>query len=85
MMNYHIAVDENGRPGMRYWRERLIKNHQGVPLAGAIHEAITPSGRVVYRDIAITHRKGAVTDPTATCASSRKSVSGAVSSTRERQ
>ena len=63
MMNYHIAVDENGRPGMRYWRERLIKNHRGFRWQGAIHEAITPSGRVVYRDIAITHRKERVTDP----------------------
>ncbi len=56
MMRYQTAFDENGKPTFSYYRERLIR--RSIPFAwkGRVHEAIVHSGRVIYSDIAITHR-----------------------------
>jgi len=57
MLPYHVAFDESGAPTLTYYRERLIRNHQGFFFEGAVHEAITPRGNVIWRDIPIEHRK----------------------------
>ena len=63
MLRYNTGFDQQGRPVFSYYRERLVKNRAGYRWAGAVHEAIAPSGRVVYRDIAVTHRKDRPGDP----------------------
>lgn len=63
MMKYHTAFDEQGNPTFSYYRERLLKREKNFRWAGVIHEAIAPSGNVIYEDIAITHKKNKVSDP----------------------
>ncbi len=57
MVKYNTGFDENGNVTFSYFRERLIKNHAGMRWEGAVHEAITPVGPVIYSDFAVTHRK----------------------------
>lgn len=57
MMKYHTAFHEDGSPSFSYYRERLIKNHAGFHWEGAVHEAIVPSGKIIYSEIAVTHKK----------------------------
>lgn len=57
MCKYHTAFDENGDPTFSYYRERLLRRACGFRWAGAVHEAIAPSGDVQYVDIAVTHKK----------------------------
>lgn len=57
MMKYDVNFDEFDRVTMSYCRERLIKNSPQNNWQDAVHEVITPSGNVIYSDIAIQHRK----------------------------
>lgn len=63
MMKYHTSFDEAGNPSFTYYRERWIRNCAGYRWAGAVHEVIPPSGRVVYSDIAVSHKKTGAGDP----------------------
>lgn len=63
MMRYHTAFDEGGRPTFSYYRERLVRNSPEYRWAGEVHEVIAPKGRILYSDIAISHRKTGPGDP----------------------
>ncbi|MCL2107246.1 MAG: glycosyltransferase family 2 protein [Oscillospiraceae bacterium] len=63
MMKYNIAFDEQGKPTFSYYRERMLRNCPKARWEGAIHEAITPFGKVVHWPAAVTHRRKAHTDP----------------------
>ena len=58
-----VVFDEHGRVVHSYYRERLIRNGAGMRWEGAVHEAITPRGRIVYEDFAVSHRKTRPSDP----------------------
>lgn len=57
MMKYNTSFDEAGKPSFSYFRERWIRNCAQYRWSGAVHEVITPSGRIIYSDIAISHKK----------------------------
>ena len=57
MLPYHTAFDGTGRPTFTYYRERLLRRAAGFQWQGAVHECITPSGKVVYGDAAVEHHK----------------------------
>lgn len=57
MMKYHTAYDEKGIPTFSYYRERLIKREAHSQWEGVIHEVIPLNGRLLYQDIAISHKK----------------------------
>lgn len=57
MMKYNTAFDEGGMPSFSYFRERWIRNCPDYRWVGAVHEVIPPNGRVIYSDIAISHKK----------------------------
>lgn len=57
MMKYAVSEDADGRVLFSYYRERLIRNGRGFLWEGRVHEAIVPSGKILYSDIVITHRK----------------------------
>ena len=57
MLPYHTALDGDGRPAFTYFRERLLRRAAGFQWEGAVHECITPRGRVQYGEAAVTHRK----------------------------
>lgn len=63
MMKYNVSFDEYGNPALSYYRERLFRREKGYVWEGAVHEAITPAGTIVYRDAAVTHRKLRPSDP----------------------
>lgn len=57
MMKYNTGFDEAGNPVFSFYRERIFLRSLGYRFEGAVHEAVTPSGNIVYADIAVTHRK----------------------------
>ena len=63
MMRYHTAFDADGRPTFTYYRERLLRRAAGFRWEGAVHEAIAPRGKILYSEIAVTHRKTGPGDP----------------------
>ena len=63
MMDYSVSEDAEGRPLLSYCRERLIRNGKGFLWEGPVHEAIPPSGNILYSDITISHRKIKAGDP----------------------
>ena len=63
MMQYHTAFDEQGNPSFFYYRERIVRNHRGFFWKGAIHEVIMHTGKTLYSDAAVTHRKLHPSDP----------------------
>ena len=63
MMPYHIAFDEQDNPVYTYYRERILKRSRNFQWKGAVHEAITPSGTVLYAEIPVQHRKININDP----------------------
>lgn len=63
MLPYHVGFDERGNVSFSYYRERIIRNSPSFRWRGAVHEAISPEGRVVYGDCAVTHQKLRPSDP----------------------
>lgn len=63
MAKYNVGFDEKGNVTFSYYRERIIKNNIGLRWEGAVHEAITPAGRVIHSEFAVTHRKTQPSDP----------------------
>ena len=63
MMKYNTSFDEAGRPSFSYFRERWVRNCTQYRWIGEVHEVIPPNGRVIYSDIAISHRKTGAGDP----------------------
>lgn len=63
MMKYNVAFDPFGRPTFSYYRERLMRRDRGYRWLGAVHEVIPPAGKIIYSQVAVTHRKEHPTDP----------------------
>ncbi len=63
MMKYNTAFDEAGMPSFSYFRERWIRNCSQHRWVGAVHEVIPPNGKVIYSDIAISHKKLSAGNP----------------------
>ncbi len=63
MLPYNIAFDEFGNPTFSYYRERIIRNSPAYRWHGRVHEAIVPTGNVIYSDAAVTHKKTKAPDP----------------------
>ena len=63
MMKYNTAFDEAGSPSFSYFRERWIRNSTQYRWVDAVHEVIPPKGRIIYSEIAISHKKAGAGDP----------------------
>lgn len=63
MMKYNMKTADDSSTLLSYYRERLIKNFKNYNWIGRIHEVIQPTGNIIYSDIAITHKKMHVSDP----------------------
>lgn len=53
---YATAFDGD-TPTFVYYRERIFKREANYRFSGAVHEAVTPSGKQVYCDALIRHEK----------------------------
>ncbi len=63
MMKYNTSFDEAGKPSFSYFRERWIRNSGEYRWIGAVHEVIPPKGKILYSDIAISHKKMTAGEP----------------------
>ena len=63
MMRYDTSFDEAGKPSFSYFRERWIRNCVQYRWIGAVHEVIPPNGKIIYSDIAVSHKKLGAGDP----------------------
>lgn len=55
MCKYVMNTDQDGNPLFWFYRERIVKNCKLAKWEGAIHEVITPFGKVVHSDITVLH------------------------------
>ena len=62
-MTYASAFDENNKPTFCFKRERIVKNLPQFRFVDPIHEVIIPSGKLVYLDVIIEHRKVKPSNP----------------------
>ena len=51
------AFNPSGEPDYVYMRERIFRNSPEFRFSGAVHEAVTPSGKIIYSDALILHKK----------------------------
>lgn len=56
MMNYAASFDGD-KPTFVYRRERIFRRDKNYKFSGAVHEAVTPNGRIYHSDAAIYHKK----------------------------
>ena len=63
MLPYNVGFDAQGNVTFSYYRERIIRNNGTMCWQGAVHEAISPKGQVIYGDCAVTHWKLHPSDP----------------------
>ena len=56
MLRYASAFDGD-KPTFVYFRERIFNRALNVKWEGAVHEAVTPVGKVIYSDACIFHKK----------------------------
>lgn len=63
MMKYATGFDAKGRTTFSYYRERILKNNRRFIWQGRVHEAVTPSGKILHTDIEIRHKKNGGGDP----------------------
>lgn len=57
MMPYCVSFDAAGRAIYSYYRERLLKRALRFIWEGAVHEVITPRGKILHADVEIHHKK----------------------------
>lgn len=63
MCSYSMGFDDENRPSLTYFRERILRRKSDFKWEGFVHEAIVPRGKIAYTDIDIEHRKVHETAP----------------------
>ncbi|MDE7214788.1 MAG: glycosyl transferase, partial [Clostridia bacterium] len=53
----YAAATDGDKPMFEYYRERILKRSKNFKFEGAVHEAVSPSGKIVYSDAVILHKK----------------------------
>lgn len=53
----YAAAFDNGEPTFVYDRERIFRRSKNYRFSGAVHEAVTPQGRILRSDAVIYHKK----------------------------
>ena len=56
-LKYDVAFDEQGKPTMSYYRERIVKTSRQYQWVGNVHEVIPQGGKVIYKEISVSHKK----------------------------
>lgn len=59
----YAAAFEGETPTFVYKRERIFLRSANYRFSGAVHEAVTPRGKIIYSDARIDHRKVKNGDP----------------------
>lgn len=53
----YAAAFDGDKPTFEYYRERIFRRELNFKWQGAVHEAITPAGRIIYSKACIYHKK----------------------------
>lgn len=53
----YAAAFDGDKPSFVYYRERIFRRSLGLKWEGAVHEVISPRGRVIYSEAVIRHEK----------------------------
>ncbi len=61
-LKYAAAFDKDA-PTFVYFRERIFRRALGFKWEGAVHEAVSPRGKLVYSDACVYHKKVKSGDP----------------------
>ncbi len=56
MLRYDLSV-VNRKSQFSFWRERIVRNNNNAKWNGAVHECITPFGKIEYINANIIHSK----------------------------
>lgn len=59
----YVAACDGDRPTFVYNRERIFRRSKNYKFSGAVHEAVSPAGRIFYSDAAVRHMKVKPRDP----------------------
>lgn len=59
----YAASFDGDVPTFVYNRERIFRNGMGFEFEGAVHESVTPRGRILYSDAVIYHKKVKENEP----------------------
>ncbi len=70
------AFAEGDAPTFVYYRERIIRRELGLKWEGAVHEALTPAGKLVWSEACILHKKVKSGDPMRNLRIYQKLISG---------
>lgn len=57
MLPYYLTLNPDGTPGFWFYRERIIRNSAVFKWEGEVHEVIAPSGKIIYENAAVIHKK----------------------------
>ena len=53
----YAAAFDGDKPSFTYYRERIFRRSKNYRFSGAVHEAVTPCGNIVYSSAVVEHRK----------------------------
>ncbi|MDE7083584.1 MAG: glycosyltransferase family 2 protein [Clostridia bacterium] len=53
----YAAAYEGDAPTFVYYRERIFRRSENFRFSGAVHEAVTPQGKIIYSDATVSHKK----------------------------
>lgn len=57
MFKYKVFSNNDYSGNLEFFRERLLKRSRKFFFEGAVHEAVSLNGSIVYQDVTIEHRK----------------------------
>ena len=63
MLPYNTGFDDKGNVTFSYYRERILKNNGQFRFVDPVHEVIVPTGKIVYKNINIMHKKAKTSNP----------------------
>jgi glycosyltransferase involved in cell wall biosynthesis len=63
MLKYNVAFGADGAPTTTFYRERILRRSKNFVWLDPVHETVTPEGRVIFYDIAVSHRKQKPNEP----------------------
>ncbi len=59
----YAAAFDNEKPTFLYSRERIFRRDKNYKFTGVVHEAVVPSGKILYSDAVIYHKKVRENEP----------------------
>ena len=75
----YAAAFDGSKPTFVYYRERILRRSKNYRFCGAVHEAVSPEGKIVYSDAEIHHKKIKENEPLRNLAILQKQIAHGIS------